>query len=108
MTADALHALDVGRALRLAESPVADFRTLTDDLWTPTRPSCGKTHTVWWRPVASMLPRVGRLGERAPGMYALLTAVDALCIGCARERDIARRCIRRVLKVKPPHRSSVA
>jgi hypothetical protein len=41
-------------------------------------------------------------------MYALLTAVDALCIGCARERDIARRCIRRVLKVKLPHRSSVA
>ncbi|MBL0892683.1 MAG: winged helix-turn-helix domain-containing protein [Gemmatimonadaceae bacterium] len=32
MTADALHALDVGVALRLAESPVADFRALADDL----------------------------------------------------------------------------
>lgn len=32
MTANALHALDVGVALRLAESPVADFRTLAADL----------------------------------------------------------------------------
>lgn len=180
MTADALHALDVGRALRLAESPVADFRTLADDLSLSVstahaavkrlklaglvRPSSAGIGTVnrhalleflehgvryafpavagaptrgvptahagpvfaevmdsaealvWEDPqgtvegraLSPMLPRAGRLAERAPGTYALLTAVDALRIGRARERDIARRYIRRVLKVQPAHRSSVA
>lgn len=64
--------------------------------------------TVEGRALSPLLPRAGRLAERAPGTYALLTAVDALRIGRARERDIARRYIRRVLKVQPAHRSSVA
>lgn len=180
MAADALHALDIAVALRLAEHPVADFRTLADDLalsvstahaavkrlkmaglvrpstsgiaavnrhalleflehgvryafpavaGAPTR-GVPTAHTgpvfsgvmdsddalVWEDPSGTvdgralnpMLPRAGRLAERAPGTYALLTAVDALRVGRARERDIARRYIRRVLKVPHAHREPKA
>jgi DNA-binding Lrp family transcriptional regulator len=174
MAADALHALDIVVALRLAESPRADFRALADDLalsvstahaavrrlmiaglvrstatgvgavnrhalieflehgvryafpavaGAPTR-GVPTAHAgpvfadvmdaadalVWEDPqgavqgraLAPLIPRAGQLAKRAPVTYALLTAVDALRIGRARERDLARRYIREVLKVPSP------
>jgi hypothetical protein len=180
MAADALHSLDVAVAIRLAESPVADFRTLAADLslsvstahaavkrlmlaglvrpvgtgvgavnrhalleflehgvryafpaavgattrGVPTAHS-GPVFTevmdaddpiVWEDPQGSvvgralppLLPHAGRLAERAPGTYAILTAVDALRVGRARERDIARRYLRGALRVQPSGRQTQA
>ena len=178
MAVDALHALDVVVALRLAESPGADFRTLAEDLalsvstthaavkrlmlaglvrstgtgvgavnrhalleflehgvryafpaaaGAPTR-GVPTAHagpvfaevmdaadalvwedpqgTVEGRALVPLLPRAGQLVKRAPATYALLTAVDALRVGRARERDIARRYLREVLKVPSPSQPS--
>ncbi|WP_353267947.1 hypothetical protein [Gemmatimonas sp.] len=173
MAADALHSLDIAVALRLAESPVADFRSLAEDLSLSVSTAhaaikrllvAGLVRTaesgvgavnrhalleflehgvryafpvvagalvrgvptahagpvfadvmdandalVWEDPhgtvngraLAPLLPRAGQIAERAPRTYALLTAVDALRVGRARERDIARRYSRDVLKVQP-------
>ncbi len=141
LTVIALHALDVVVALRIAESPRADFRTLAEDLAL----SVSTTHAAVKRlmlaglvrptgaggravnrhalleflehgvryafPAAAgalvpLLPRAGQLVKRAPATYALLTAVDALRVGRARERDIARRYLREVLKVPSPSQPS--
>ena len=180
VSAHALHALDVGVALRLAESPVADFRALADDLalsvstahaslqrltvaglvrkttaglgavnrhalleflehgvryafpavtGSPARgvPTAhagpvfahvmdADDPVVWPDPAGSvvgrvlapMLPRAGLLPTRAPGTYALLTAVDALRLGRSREREIARTYIRRTLGVQPVGRAAMS
>ncbi|MBL0939260.1 MAG: hypothetical protein IBJ03_10210 [Gemmatimonadaceae bacterium] len=53
--------------------------------------------SIYGRVVEPLLPRASRLVESAPHTYALLTAVDALRVGRARERDLARKYLRRAL-----------
>ena len=64
--------------------------------------------TVEGRALTPLLPRAGQLAQRAPATYALLTAVDALRVGRAREREVARRYLRTVLTPKGSRRSQTA
>lgn len=53
------------------------------------------------RAISPLLPRAHALAHRAPRVYALLTAVDALRVGRARERQLASRYLRHQLGVTP-------
>lgn len=57
--------------------------------------------------IAPLLPRAAELVDRDPALYAILTAVDALRVGRARERALAERFLRDHLS-PTPHSAAVA
>jgi hypothetical protein len=56
--------------------------------------------------IEPLIPRVHGLPERAPQVYDLLTLIDALRVGRARERDAALATIRSRLGMHDPMRAA--
>lgn len=55
--------------------------------------------TVRGSAIEPLLPRMDRVAERSPGIYAALSLVDALRVGRARERELAVRELRSLFGV---------